>query len=102
MSFRKRFTVFLLVVLLAGGLDALFAPFVIAHGVRWWIGWAAQRQGLTAQIERIDAPFLRPVTIRNLAIGPGKKAGHEVSFRAAVMVIDLNLRGWIFRKDANL
>ncbi len=31
-----------------------------------------------------------------------RNAGHEVALRAATVVIDLNLRGWIFRKDASL
>ncbi|MDQ3116952.1 MAG: hypothetical protein M3Q86_10135 [Verrucomicrobiota bacterium] len=102
MSFRKRLLVFLLALLVAGILDALCAPFVIAHGVRWWIAWAAQRQGLAAEIGQVDAPFLRPVTIRNLSIGPGKGAGREVSLRASNVEVDLNLRGWLFRKHANL
>ncbi len=102
MSFRKRLLFLFLGLLLAGVLDALFAPFLIAHGVRWWIEWTARRQGLKAEIERVEAPFLRPLTIRNLSLGPGKKDGHAVSLHAATMTIDLNLRGWIFRKDASL
>ncbi len=102
MSFRKRLVVFFLLLVLAGALDALCAPFLIAHGVRWWIEWASRRHGLRAEIERIDAPFLRPVTIRNLSIGRGKVGGHEIELRAATVVVDLNLRGWLFRKDARL
>jgi hypothetical protein len=102
MSFRKRFVVFLLIVLVAGALDALFAPFLVARGVRWWIWWATQRQGLTAEIESVDAPFLRAVTLRNLTVGPSKNAGPEVSLRAATVVLDLNLRGWLFGRDAHL
>ena len=92
MSFRKRLIVFLLVLLVAGALDALFAPFVVARGVRLWIWWAAKQQGLSAEVERIDAPFLRAVTIRNLSVGPGKGTGRDVSLRAASVVVDLNLR----------
>ncbi|MEO7723134.1 MAG: hypothetical protein ABIU29_00365, partial [Chthoniobacterales bacterium] len=102
MSFRKRLLILFLGLLVAGVLDALFAPFLIAHGVRWWIEWTARRQGSRAEIERVEAPFLRPVTIRNLSLGPGKKDGHAISLHAATIVVDLNLRGWIFRKDASL
>ncbi len=102
MSFRKRLVVFVLFVLVAGALDALFAPFVVAHGVRWWIEWAAQRQGLSAEIEQVDAPFLRPVTIRNLSFGSGKKSVHQISLGITTATVDLNLRGWLFRKEANL
>ena len=52
--------------------------------------------------KRIDAPFLRAVTMRNLSVGPGKDAGREVSLRATTVVLDLNLRGWLFGKDARL
>ena len=102
MSFRKRLIVFLLVLLVAGALDALFAPFVVARGVRLWIWWTAKQQGLSAEIERIDAPFLRAVTIRNLSVGPGKGAGRDISLAAASVVVDLNLRGWILGEHASL
>jgi hypothetical protein len=102
MSFRKRLVVFLLILLLAGVLDALFAPFVVARGVRLWVWWAAKREGLSAEIERVDAPFLRAVTIHQLSLGPGKGSGREVSLRAATVVVDLNLRGWIFRGHSSL
>jgi hypothetical protein len=102
MSFRKRLVVFFLILLVAGALDALLAPFVVAHGVRLWVSWAAKQQGLSAEIERIDAPFLRAVTIRNLSVGPGKGARRDVSLRAASVVVDLNLRGWIFGERARL
>ena len=84
MSFRKRLIVFFLVLLVAGALDALFAPFVVARGVRLWIWWTAKQQGLSAEIERIDAPFLRAVTIRNLSVGPGKGAGATIRSRPQV------------------
>jgi hypothetical protein len=102
MSFRKRLVVFLLIALVAGALDALFAPFVVARGVRFWIWWAAKRQGLSAEIERVDAPFLRPLTIHNLSVAPGKGPAREVSLRATTVVVDLNLRGWIFREHSSL
>jgi hypothetical protein len=100
MSFRKRLLVFVLIVLVAGALDALFAPFLVASGVRLWIRWATQRQGLTAEIESVDAPFLRPVTLRNLTVGPSKAADPDLSFRVATVVLDLNLRARLLGKDA--
>ena len=104
MSFRKRLLVFLLIALVLAALDALCAPFVVAHGVRWWISWAAKRQGLSAEVEQVDAPFLRAVTIHNLSIGPGKnvRAGPDISLRAATVVVDLNLWSWIRREQASL
>src|SRR5450432_1726764 len=102
MSFRKRLFVFLLIVLLAGALDALFAPVVVAHGVRLWFWWAARNQGLSVEMGDVDAPFLREVTIRNLRVARAADGSREVSFRAASVVVDLNFRGWIFSRRARL
>jgi hypothetical protein len=101
MSFRKRLIVFFVVALLAGALDALFAPFVVARGIRLWIRWTAKQQGLSVHIGRIDAPFLRAVTIRNLSLGAGTGGGRDISLAAANVVVDLNLRGWIFGEHAS-
>ena len=102
MSLRKRFLYFLLIVLLLAGLDALCAPFVVAHAVRFWLGWAAQQHRLTLKIGAVDAPFLGEVTIRDLRIRSAEGAASEVTFRAATVIADLNLRGWAFRKRAHL
>lgn len=102
MSFRKRLVVFLLILLVAGALDALFAPFVVARGVRLWVWWAAKRQGLSAEIERVDAPFLRAVTIHNLSLASVKDAGSALSLRSETVVADLNLGGRIWRQHSSL
>jgi hypothetical protein len=98
MSFRTRLIVVLLVLLLVAALDALFAPFVVAHGVRLWLEWAAHQEGMKAEMEMVEAPFLRPVTIRNLRLTADRAVSHEVSLKAAMVVVDLNFRGWIFAR----
>ena len=102
MSFRKRLVYFSLIVLVLVGLDALCAPFVIAHGVRWWIGWAAQKHHLVAEMGEVEAPFLRAVTIQNLRVGSARGAATEIAFHAVTVVVDLNLCGWLFTKRAHL
>ena len=93
---RKRLALFLIFLLVAVALDALGAPFVVAHGMRLWISWAAKKQGLTATIGKVEAPFLRPVTIRQLQLAPapGRNA-QEVKLQANNVVGDLNLSGWL-------
>jgi hypothetical protein len=93
---RKRLAFFLVFVLVAGALDALLAPLVVAHGLRFWLRWVANRQGLTAEMAQVDAPFLRPVTIRQFRLTPAAGNGQQVNLQAATVVIDLNLSGWIF------
>ncbi|MGI8432634.1 MAG: hypothetical protein ACR2MW_10155, partial [Chthoniobacterales bacterium] len=62
MSLRRRFLILCGIVLLGALLTALLAPFAVRHGLRAWLWWAAQREGLSVQIARIEAPFLHPVT----------------------------------------
>ena len=100
MSFRTRLIVFVLVLLLAAALDALFAPFLVAHGVRLWLERAAEQEGLRAGMETVEAPFLRPVTIRNLRMTADRAVPREVSLEAATVIVDLNFRGWIFGRRA--
>jgi hypothetical protein len=102
MSFRKRLLYFLLIALVLAALDALCAPFLIARGLRYWISWSAQKHHLVAEMEEVEAPFLGAVTIRNLHIRSARGTASEVEFRAATVAVDLNIRGWLFRKRAHL
>ena len=66
MPLRNRFVLagllLLLIVVLAIGLRR----FAVSHGVRLWIWWIARQEGFTANIDKIEAPFLRPIVIRQL------------------------------------
>src|SRR6476469_9935322 len=101
MSFRKRLVIFFLVLLVLAGLDAVCAPFVVAHGVRYWILWAAKRHHFKAEIGEVEAPFLREVTIRNLRLTPTDAATNG-EFDVDSLVVGLNLRGWLFTTRAHL
>lgn len=102
MSLRKRFLVFILVLLALGALDASLAPFVLAKAVRYWISWAAQRQGLIAEIGRVEAPFLRDVTLHQFSLRSAQPSGHDVSIRADSVIADLNLHALFFRRPQRL
>ena len=66
MLLKNRFLLAGLFLLLAVLLSVWFTPFAVAHGVRWWIWWRARQEGFNVNIDKIDAPFLRPVVIRQL------------------------------------
>src|SRR4051812_38217870 len=101
MSFRKRLVIFLLALLVLAGLDALCAPFVVAHGVRYWIVWAAKKHHFSAAVGEIEAPFLGEVTIRNLRL-TSTDAMTNVELHVSRLVVDLNLRGWLLTKRAHV
>jgi hypothetical protein len=99
---RKRLAFFLIFVFVAVALDALFAPLVVAQGLRFWLRWVANRQGLTAEMAQVEAPFLRPVTIRQFRLTPAAGKGQQVNLKAATVVLDLNLCGWVFGRGTAL
>ena len=100
MSFRKRLLIFFGILLLAGAGTALFAPFLVANGIRLWVLWAARSEGISVEIERIEAPFLRDVAIHGLHVRPAKTAPREINLQASNVVLDLNFRRWIFGRRA--
>jgi hypothetical protein len=68
MPLKNRFLLASLLLLLAALLAVWFTPFTVSHGVRWWIWWRARQEGFTVNIDKIDAPFLRPVAIHQLRL----------------------------------
>jgi hypothetical protein len=68
MPLKSRFLLASLFLLVAALVALWFTPFAVSHGVRWWIWWRARQEGFTVNIDKIDAPFLRPVAIQQLRL----------------------------------
>ncbi len=100
MSLRKRFLIFLALVLGLTLLTALFSPFVIVRGLRAWLWWSGQHEGVRVGIGKINAPFLGPVTLEDLRIQPAKEKARRVDLQSARVTLDFNFRGWLFTKRA--
>jgi hypothetical protein len=92
MPLKSRFLLVSLFLLLAVLLTVWFMPFAVSHGVRWWIWWRARQEGFTVNIDQIDAPFLRPVVVRQLRL----RNAHDDALRVDLTVtdtrFDLNLK----------
>jgi hypothetical protein len=84
MPLKSRFLLVSLFLLLAVLLAVWFTPFAVSHGVRWWIWWRARQEGFTVNIDKIDAPFLRPVVIRQLRL----RNAHDDTLRVDLTVTD--------------
>lgn len=84
MPLKNRFLLVTLFLLLAVLLSFWFTPFAVAHGVRWWIWWRARQEGFSVDIDKIDAPFLRPVGIRQLRL----RNAHDDAFRVDLTITD--------------
>src|SRR5205809_1378187 len=84
MSLKSRFLLASLFLLLAALLALWFTPFAVSHGVRWWIWWKARQEGFIVNIDKVDAPFLRPVAIRQLRL----RNAHDDMFRIDLTIAD--------------
>src|ERR1700745_3380196 len=66
MPFKNR--IFLIILGIVGVALAaiLLAPIAVSNGVRLWVWWFARQEGFVATIDRVDAPFLRPIVISQM------------------------------------
>lgn len=70
-------------------------PLLVSGGVRLWIWWQARQQNLTCTVEKIEAPFLRPVELRGIhVLGKGSL---RLDLTAASASISLNLKAILLR-----
>jgi hypothetical protein len=84
MPLKNRFLLASLLLLFAALLAAWFTPSAVSHGVRWWIWWRARQEGFTVNIDKIDAPFLRPVVIHQLRL----RNAHDDTLRVDLTITD--------------
>jgi hypothetical protein len=74
------------------------APFTVANAVRVWLWWNAQRQGLALSIDRISAPFLRPVVIRGLRLTSSGSPTSRLDANVVQATVGLNVKGLLLRR----
>ncbi|HEY2681016.1 MAG TPA: hypothetical protein VGI59_06805 [Candidatus Udaeobacter sp.] len=66
MPFKNRIFLIILVIVVVTLAAVLLAPISVSNGVRLWVWWFARQEGFVATLDGIDAPFLRPIVIRQL------------------------------------
>jgi len=92
MPLRRRFLLASLFLLLAALVALWFTPFAVSHGVRWWIWWRARQEGFTVNIDKIDAPFLRPVAIQQLRLTNAHDDTLRIDLTITDATFDLNFK----------
>jgi len=80
-------------LLVAAGLVVFLAPVIVASGLRFWAERVARREGLRIEFGQIEAPFLRPVVIRNLRLRSEAPAPFQIDCAAPRLEVALNLAG---------
>ena len=87
-----------LFVLLAVLIVIWFTPFAVSNGIRLWVWWNARQEGLIVKIDKIDAPFLRPVTLRGLNVTSTSGNAFRIELTATQASAALNLKSILLRR----
>ena len=97
MPLRNRFFLASLLVLLIVTLAIALSPIAISNGVRLWIWWFARQEGFVATIDKIEAPFLRPIVIREFHLKSSRDDALRVDITAMDARVTLNLKHILLR-----
>ena len=93
MQRRKTLVLIVAAFFVAAVLALCLAPLIVANGVRLWAERVARREGLQLQLEKIEAPLLQPVVVRNLRIESSTTAPFLIKCVASRLELDLSLSG---------
>ncbi len=97
MPLRKKLILASLLILLSALFAVLFTPFAVSNGVRLWVWWKARQEGLAVSIDKIDAPFLRPVVIRGCHVRSVPANAFHIDLTVTQAKCDLNLKRILLR-----
>src|SRR5205085_9877073 len=90
----RRLLIISAAVFLVGALLVVcFAPLIVAGSLRMWAQRAVQREGLRLEIGKIEAPFLRPVIIRNVRVRTDPGQPIQIDCTVSRLELGLNLAG---------
>src|SRR5438094_574784 len=92
MLLRNRVVLSVVLLGLVVVLTIALAPFVVSNGVRLWVWWFARQEGFVATIDEVEAPFLRPIGIRQLHLKSVRDDTLRVDVTAAEVRLTLNLK----------
>jgi hypothetical protein len=90
---RKRSLIIITALFAGAVLLVVLAPLIVANGLHLWAERVARREGWQLQLEKIEAPLLQPVTVRNLRIESGPAAPFHIHCAATRLELGLNLSG---------
>src|SRR6266700_2948606 len=97
MPFKNRFFLVSLLILLAALFVMWLRPFADSNGVRSWFWWKARHEGLIVNIDRVDAPFLRPIVVRGLRVKSTPENAVRIDLTVTQASFDLNLKRILLR-----
>jgi hypothetical protein len=102
MPLKKRILLGSLILFLAALAAVCFSPFIVANSLRLWISWKARQERLTVTIDKINAPFLRPVQMRGLRVTSTIDSAFRIEVVAPRAILELNLRAVLLPKRGRI
>jgi hypothetical protein len=91
-----------LVTLLVALTVVWLSPVAVSNGLRLWLWWKGRQQGLSVSIDKIDAPFLLPVVIRNLRVKSTRPDALHIDLTATEAQLDLNFARILLRRRGTI
>ena len=92
MPFKNRIFLIILAIVVVAVAAVLLAPIAVSNGVRLWVWWFARQEGFVATIDRVDAPFLRPIVIREIHLKSVRNDAARVDITVNDARVVLNLK----------
>src|SRR6186713_3571279 len=92
MPFKNRILLIVLVIVMVALAAVLLAPITVSNGVRLWVWWFARQEGFVATVEGVDAPFLRPIIIRQIHLKSARNDAVHVDVTLIDARVVLNLK----------
>src|SRR5215208_6790588 len=96
MPSKNRIFLIVLVIVIVALASVLLAPIAVSNGVRLWVWWFARQEGFVATIDRLDAPFLRPIVIRQIHLKSVRDDAVRVDVTLVGVRVVLNLKHAFF------
>jgi hypothetical protein len=100
--FRSRLSVVVLAValLFLCLFAALSASFSVSSGLRLWIWWKARHEHLSIKIDKVEAPFLRPVVLHGFQLISEHETAFRIEASAARIDVALNLKAIVLHASS--
>src|SRR5262245_5783586 len=92
MPFKNRILLIVLVIVVVPLAAVLFAPITVSNGIRLWVWWLARQEGFAATIDNVEAPFLRPIVIRQIHLKSVRDDAVRVDITMTDTRVVLNLK----------
>ena len=95
--FQRRFLLAILVLVIGAVLAFAFSPALIARGIRAYVWWQTRGEMVMVQIDRIEAPFFRPVVMQGVRLQTTPNAAWRIDLAVKQLTLSFNFESILLR-----